>query len=96
MKYKATSVHCGQYKRYGDFFRVWEIETENEDEEAVLNFCFENLYKGKVPSESEWRVAIKYGTGEKSGDAAYYFAGYYKLERIEKGYKFTICEPYCD
>ena len=96
MEYKANFVHCGQYRPYGDYFRVWEIETEDENAESVLNYCFENLYKRKVPSEAEWRAAIRFDTGEKAGDASYYFAGYHKLERISNGYRFTICEPFAD
>lgn len=32
---KAKQTECGQRKKYGDFFRVWEIETD-EPREAVL------------------------------------------------------------
>lgn len=95
MEYKAIQTHCGQYRPYGDFFREWEIETIDNNKESVLNYCFENLYKRKVPTEAEWKAAIKYGN-EKFGDAGYYFAGYYKLTQIEKGWKFIICEPFAD
>lgn len=95
MEIKFKQVHCGQYKRYGDFFRIWELETEIQDKEQVLNYCFENLYERKLPAEHEWRKKIQNGQ-EKFGDADYYFAGYYNISKINKGWKFTVCEPYCD
>lgn len=91
---KSTHTHAGQYRRYGDFFREWEIETD-EPEEAVLEYCFTELYKRRVPEEAEWKANIRCG-GPKSGDAGYYFAGYYNLKKTETGYHFTICEPYAD
>ena len=63
MEYKATSVHCGQYKRYGDFFRVWEIETENEDEEGNVDLHVSSYIPGEnneggellpVETDAEW------------------------------------------
>lgn len=92
---KAIQTHCGQYKKYGDFFRVWKIETKEEDREKVLQYCFDNLYKRVVPNEAEWRKNIRYG-GEKSNDMYYYFGGYYILAKNENGYTFTVCEPYAD
>ena len=92
---KATQIHCGQYKRNGDFFRVWEIETD-ESIEAVREYCFTELCKrSDIPPKGEWSAAIRYG-GERWNDASYYFRGYYNLEETEKGYKFTICVPYAD
>lgn len=91
---KATQTHCGQYKRYGDFFRVWEIETD-ESEEAVLEYCFTELYKREVPTSAEWHHAIRYG-GERWNDPAYYFAGYYSIEKTDTGFTFKVCEPYAD
>ncbi len=93
---KSTQTHCGQYKRYGDFFRVYEIETDLTDEEIVIKWCFENVYKRVVPKEDEYMRAIRYGTGEKSGDADYYFAGYYSIKKVNGGFRFQICEPYTD
>ena len=94
--FSATQIHCGQYKRYGDFFRVWEIETD-ESKEATLEYCFSELYKVNTrpaPTE-EWRANVRYG-GARFNDADYYFRGHYHLEQTPKGYKFTVCEPYCD
>ncbi|WP_337664223.1 hypothetical protein [Suilimivivens sp.] len=95
--FEVKQTHCGQYKAYGDFFRVWEITTEASVEETMKYF-YENIHKLKtpLPSEGEWRAAIRFGTGEHSGDASYYFRGYYKIERIENGYRITVCEPYAD
>ena len=92
--FTATQTHCGQYKPYGDFFRVWEISTDRSKEETV-EWCFENLSKRRVPTSAEWHKNIRID-GEKSGDAGYYFAGYYAIEPIESGFKFTICEPFAD
>lgn len=91
---QAKQTHCGQYKRYGDFFRVWEIETD-EPQDAVVEYCFSNLYKRRVPTSGEFHAAIRYG-GEKWNDPGYYFAGYYNIEKTETGYTFTVCEPYAD
>lgn len=91
---EAKQIHCGQYKRYGDFFRVWEVKTDLSKEETV-EWCFENLYKRRVPHTGEWHANIRYG-GPKWSDASYYFAGYYSIEPIDGGFKFTICEPYAD
>lgn len=99
----AKQTHCGQYKRYGDFFRVWDIEAD-EPKEAVLDYCFKELYKRNpiLPTEGEWMEAIRIG-GEHSGDAGYYFRGYYTLksaggsyEGEKTNYTFTVCEPFAD
>lgn len=92
--FNAKQTHCGQYQKYGDFFRVWEIETDMSKEE-VLEKCAE-LCKRKLPESVEYHKEIRYGSGRRSGDANYYFRGYYTLEEIENGYKFTVCEPYAD
>jgi hypothetical protein len=95
MDFVVIQKHCGQYKSYGDFFRVWEIKTDAEKQD-VLDYCFANVYRRPVPESGEWHRNIRYGTGEKSGDANYYFAGYYTLAKIEGGWTFTVCEPYTD
>ena len=97
MNFKAKQTHCGQYKPYGDFFLVWEIETDCEDKGKVLEYCFSELYKRRVPESAEWRRNIQAG-GAKSGweNADYYFAGYYTLDKTAPGYKFTVCEPFAD
>ena len=96
---KAERTECGQRKRYGDFFRVWEIETD-EPKEAVLEYCFKELYNKKgidrLPTKSEWMKENNIETGSHSDDAGYYFSGYHTLEKTEKGFKFTVCEPFAD
>lgn len=91
---EAKQTHCGQYKRYGDFFRVWKIQTDMSKDE-VIKWCFENLYKRIVPPSGEWHANIRFG-GPKRNDANYYFAGYYSIEEIDGGFEFKICEPYAD
>lgn len=91
---KAKEVHCGQYRKYDDFYRVWEIQTDMGKEE-VVEWCFQNLHKRRVPESAEWHKNIRIG-GEKSGDYRYYFMGYYKIEKINGGFRFTVCEPYED
>lgn len=92
---EARRIHCGQYKRYGDFFRVWEVETDLPEEEAV-NWCFENLYHGwALPREAKWRNDVRFD-GEHGRDPGYYFRGYYNVREIDGGFKFTICEPFAD
>lgn len=93
--FNAKQTHSGQYKKYGDFFRVWEIETDMS-KEKVLEKCFTELCKKRLPESAEYHKEIRYGTGSHSSDANYYFKGYYTLEEIENGYKFTVCEPYAD
>ena len=100
---KAEQIHCGQFKRYGDFFRIWEIETD-EPKEAVKEYCFKELYNKSydVPLSSEWHANININ-GAKSGDASYYFRGYYTLTKLSwteneplVKYEFKVCEPYAD
>lgn len=92
---EAKMIHCGQYKRYGDTFRVWEIKTNGESKEEVLKYIHENVHKAVLPPAGEWSANIRYG-GERFNDPAYYFRGCYSLEEIEGGYKYTVKEPYCD
>lgn len=91
---EAKQTHCGQYKRYGDFFREWFVESDMSEEET-LEWCFSNLYKRRVPESAEWHANIRIG-GAKSGDAGYYFAGYYTFKKVDNGYRFVICEPNAD
>lgn len=96
MNFKTKRTYCGQYRPYGDYFRVWEIETDCEDKEQVLDFCFTELYEKRIPPKAEWSAEIRIGSGSHAHDPAYYFAGYYKLTKIENGYEFKICEPFAD
>lgn len=87
-------IHCGQNERYGDFFRVWEIKTDGESKEEVLKYIRENVHKYDLPPAGEWAVNVRYG-GEKYNDFDYYYRGYYMLEVIKGGYRYTVREPYC-
>jgi hypothetical protein len=91
---EAKQTHCGQYKPYGDFFRVWNIQTDLPKED-VVKWCFENLYKRILPSAGEFRLNICYGA-PKWNDPGYYFAGYYSIKEIEGGFEFSVCEPFAD
>lgn len=93
--FETKQTHNGQYKKYGDFVREWEIETDLSKEE-VLDKCFTELYKKQLPESTEYHKEIRYKIGGHSGDADYYFAGYYTLEQTEKGYLFKVFEPYAD
>lgn len=90
---EAKLIHCGQYERYGDFFRVWKIKTDGESKEEVLKYIRENVHKYDLPPAGEWAVNVRYG-GEKYNDPAYYFRGYYTLDKIKGGYRYTVREPY--
>lgn len=46
---EAKLVHSGQYRRYGDTFRVWEIKTDGESKEEVLKYIRENVHKADLP-----------------------------------------------
>lgn len=89
--FKVEQKHSGQYRRYGDSFYEYDIETE-ESKEAVIDYCLTNLAKMNVPSEDVWRKNIRRG-GEHQDDYAYYFRGYYKLKKTEYGYYFTYVRP---
>lgn len=91
----AKKIHEGQYRKCDAYYKIWEIETDLPENE-VVEWCFENLYTWKrLPSAEEWRKNRRYG-GEKFGDIGYNLAGYYILDKIENGFKFTICKPYDD
>ena len=91
----AKCIHNGQYRPYGDTFRVWELKTDEESKEDVLRYIRENVYKADIPTSSEWSANIRYG-GERYNDPDYYFRGCYSLEKIDGGYRYTVKEPFCD
>lgn len=88
-------IHSGQYKRYGDSYYVWEIETNGESREEVLQYIRENVFETDLPPADEWAANVRFG-GAKFNDAAYYFRGCYTLELTDNGYRFTVIIPYCD
>ncbi|MBR2752825.1 MAG: hypothetical protein IKE02_03805 [Lachnospiraceae bacterium] len=97
---QATKMHNGQYKRYGDSFYVWLIDTGSEalTKEQVVQWAFDNLNsKRTLPIEAEWRHNAKFD-GPRGNDPCYYFDGYYTIRRtdVPNTWEFTICRPYCD
>lgn len=96
---EVKMIHCGQYRPYGDFFRVWEVKTNGSmSKEEVVDFMFENYYKRRVPPKGEWSFNIRYGN-EHFSDPDYYFRGWYTIEKNDGNdgvYTFTVCEPFCD
>jgi len=51
---EAKQTHCGRYKPYGDFFRIWNVQT-NLPQDEVVKWCFEKLCHGRVrPIHAEW------------------------------------------
>lgn len=91
---QAKQTHVGQYRKYGDFFREWEIETD-EAVDYIREWCFKNLSKRELPHKDVWSRRIQAG-GDKYGDYGYYFAGHYTLSPYQDKYKFVVCEPYAD
>lgn len=97
---EAKKIESRQRERYGDYFQVWAIKTD-ETKDNVLEYCFSQFCRGKLPGYGEWLRNIRVG-GEHSGDANYYFSGYYRLEEQPaeigegKKYLFTHVLPYCD
>lgn len=92
--FTANQTHAGQYKRYGDTFNEWDVLTDAGEAEAVEWF-FSNITGKSIPEEKEFNKNTHSG-GEKSGDYAYYFAGYYYVRPIPGGWHFTRVYPYCD
>lgn len=92
--FEAKHIHSGQYKPYGDSFYVWDIMTDQSEEDTV-EWCFRNFYTNRVPPYKEWKSNTSCG-GKYRNDLGYYFSGYYTIEKIDGGYRFTKCEPYTD
>ena len=90
---KAIETYSGQKKRYGDYFREWDIETEKTDFSEVLSECKKELCNRDIPLERDWLTNIR---GDKSGDMSYYFGGYCKLVKKDNGWHFTVGMPYAD
>ena len=90
--FKAEKIHSGQYRRYGDSFYKWAIESDLSKEQ-VLKKCFNELAKAEYPNYEEW---LKNVNGDMKGNLGYYFHGYYTLDETKMGYHFTVCHPYTD
>jgi len=93
--FNAIKTHSGQYRRYGDTYYEWDIETDLPEKE-VLDKCLRELLKEEdLPEGREYSKNTAYG-GPKAGDYAYIFRGYYTLSKTPEGYHFTKCRPYAD
>jgi len=90
VNYKQT--HCGQYEKFGDFFEVYEVITDEMDFNTVLESCKKDLFKKDLPLYCDWHPNIMY-KGAKWDDADYYFRGYCTLVHIGDNWKFTVCSP---
>lgn len=64
--FNAKQIHRGQYRTFGDFFRVWEIESDMP-KEAVIEKCFSELHKTKLPEKKEWSKEIVFGARHFGG-----------------------------
>lgn len=85
----ATVEHTGQYRPYGDFFRIYHIETNCTDKDIVVDMVktFIAPEDKNVPVKEEW---------SKLPGPDNYFRGYYTIEKTSTGYKYTKCEPFTD
>lgn len=79
-------THLGQYRPYGDTFRVAEIHCEGELSKDEILAAVDN---GNVPSREEYEAL-------PNATASDYFRGWYFLEHTSYGYKYTKQEPYTD
>ena len=78
-------IHVGQYHPYGDFFRVFDIHTECQDPDIILQVVKDNL-RYDVPLKKDWNPH----------DPDCYFTGYCEVTKIDDGFRYTKCEPYDD
>lgn len=85
----ATVKHAGQYHPYGDFFRVYDINTNCPNKDIVVDMVktFIAPNDKNVPVKEEWT---------KLSGPDNYFRGYYTIEKTSTGWKYTKCEPYTD
>jgi len=79
-------THVGQYKPYGDTFRVAEVHCKQElSKEEILRY----VEHDGTPSKQEYEAL-------PNKTAADYFRGWYTIEKMPYGYKYTKQEPYTD
>jgi len=95
--FEATKTHSGQYKRYGDSYYEWDIITDLPEERVLEKMFYDvcKIEKDPPPHYDEWSKNIKVGQSREF-DYGYYFSGYYKIDKTDFGYHFTICHPYTD
>lgn len=97
---KATQIHHGQYRPYGDSYDVWIIDTNEYMEfDDMLAWCRENLINGStVPLEKQFYDIKAYDESFTWND---YFKGYVRLYQYPDGgkwstWKFEKVRPYAD
>ena len=83
--YQVEWTHSGQYRPYGDTFRVAEIKTEDTNPQSILELM-RVFFRYDVPLKENWG----------KGTMAEYFAGWCTVEPIEGGFRYTKCEPWTD
>jgi hypothetical protein len=82
--FQVEWTHVGQYRPYGDTFRVAEVITDASAEDVLE--LIKVFFNYNVPLKENWNP----------NDMGDYFAGYCTVEPITGGYKYTKCEPYTD
>lgn len=101
---KVEKIESQQRERYGDYYETWEIVTDGERKDEVIAYCLGNLVNSRpykdsddspLPESAEWHKLIRFGE-KRSGDAAYYFRGYWEIKGTDNGYLFTKVSPYTD
>ena len=83
--YEVEVIHVGQYHPYGDFFRVFNIYTNDTNWENILQ-VMHILYDYEVPLKKNWDCH----------NIASYFEGYCEIKPIDEGFQYIKCEPYDD
>lgn len=83
--FEVEWVHAGQRRPYGDTFRVANIKTNAPREKVIELIGYITGYSG-VPEKKDWNPH----------EIDSYFGGYFELETIDGGFKYTKCEPYTD
>lgn len=83
--YHVIWTHVGQYRRYGDFFRVAIINTNDTNPDSILKIM-KLFYDYNVPLKENWN----------HNDIYEYFKGWCSIESVPGGFKYTKCEPYTD
>lgn len=85
----ATVEHTGQYRPYGDTFRIYNINTYCPNKDIVVDMVktFIAPEDKNVPVKEEWR---------KLEGPDNYFRGYYELKVEPYGYRYIKCKPYTD
>lgn len=84
--YSFNVLHRGQPRPYADHLFVVEILTDCPYEDVVLEAIQNDVPRKGAEYESACRL---FGPGA-------YYAGYYDIERIPGGFKYTKVEPFTD